>query len=138
MKQSAQLYIARAVIDGGYHPGKARKNGDGFIPYGGVERVIKDYEVLTSNPVATITAGTYHIRSQIENKPMDVVNGQNANGNGLHLWDFHGGDAQQFTIERSNEAGYYYIKTNGVEFGYKRLEWCFWRNTIYMGFSWWR
>lgn len=107
----APLYIARAVIDGGYHPGKARKNGDGFIPYGGVERVIKDYEVLTSNPVATISRGTYHIRSQIENKPMDVVNGQNANGNGLHLWDFHGGEAQQFTIEPSNEAGYYYIKT---------------------------
>ncbi|MBK8878564.1 MAG: DUF3421 domain-containing protein [Haliscomenobacter sp.] len=107
----APLYIARAVIDGGYHPGKARKNGDGFIPYGGVERVIKDYEVLTSNPAATISRGTYHIRSQIENKPMDVVNGQNANGNGLHLWDFHGGDAQQFTIEPSNEVGYYYIKT---------------------------
>ncbi len=105
------LYIARAVIDGGYHPGKARKNGDGFIPFGGVERIVKDYEVLTSNPVATITKGTYHIRSQIENKPMDVVNGHNANGNGLHLWDFHGGDAQQFTIEPSNEAGYYYIKT---------------------------
>ncbi len=105
------LYIARAVIDGGYHPGKARKNGDGFIPFGGVERIVKDYEVLTSNPVATITSGTYHIRSQIENKPMDVVNGHNANGNGLHLWDFHGGDAQQFTIEPSNEAGYYYIKT---------------------------
>jgi Protein of unknown function (DUF3421)/Ricin-type beta-trefoil lectin domain-like len=107
----APLYIARAVIDGGYHPGKARKNGDGFIPYGGVERIVKDFEVLTSNPVATITRGTYHIRSQIDNKPMDVVNGQNANGNGLHLWDFHGGDAQQFTIEPSNEAGYYYIKT---------------------------
>jgi hypothetical protein len=107
----AKLYIVRAVIDGGYHPGKARKNGDGFIPFGGVERIVKDYEVLTSNPVATITPGTYHIRSQIENKPMDVVNGHNANGNGLHLWDFHGGDAQQFTIERSNEAGYYYIKT---------------------------
>lgn len=107
----APLYIARAVIDGGYHPGKARKNGDGFIPYGGVERIVKDFEVLTSNPVATITRGTYHIRSQIGNKPMDVVNGQNANGNGLHLWDFHGGDAQQFTIEPSNEAGYYYIKT---------------------------
>ncbi len=60
---------------------------------------------------ANIQPGEYHIRSMLLDRPMDVMNGQNQNGVGLHLWDFHGGEAQKFYIERSNEAGYYYIKT---------------------------
>jgi Protein of unknown function (DUF3421) len=47
----SKLYIARAMIDGSYHPGKVRKNGDACIPYGGVERFVQEYEVLTTNQV---------------------------------------------------------------------------------------
>ena len=60
---------------------------------------------------ATIQTGIYIIKSAIGGKNMDVINGNNANGVGLHLWDAHGGDTQQFTIEPTNEAGYYFIKT---------------------------
>lgn len=42
------LYIIRATIDGGIHPGKAWRNGNASIPYGGVERIMTDFEVLTT------------------------------------------------------------------------------------------
>lgn len=62
-------------------------------------------------PGASISSGTYYIKSQLQNKSMDVQWGNNANGTILHLWDTNQGDAQQFTIEASNEPGWYYIKT---------------------------
>jgi len=43
------LYIVRATLGGGIHPGKARLNADAFIPHGGVENVVTDFEVLTRN-----------------------------------------------------------------------------------------
>jgi Ricin-type beta-trefoil lectin domain-like/Secretion system C-terminal sorting domain len=58
-----------------------------------------------------IPTGTYILKSALEGRNMDVAGNQNANGAGLVLWDGHGGDNQQFTIEPSNEAGYYFIKT---------------------------
>lgn len=39
------LYIARATIDGGIHPGKARGT-EAFIPYGGREQVVTSFDVL--------------------------------------------------------------------------------------------
>jgi Thiol-activated cytolysin/Ricin-type beta-trefoil lectin domain-like len=55
--------------------------------------------------------GKCYIKAQLNNKCLDVQWAKNANGTPLHTWDFSGGDAQQFTIEKSNEAGYFYIKT---------------------------
>ena len=61
---------------------------------------------------AIVRAGDYTIKSALAaNKNLDVMWGQNANGLGLHLWDTNNGDAQQFTISLSNEAGYYNIFT---------------------------
>jgi Thiol-activated cytolysin/Ricin-type beta-trefoil lectin domain-like len=57
------------------------------------------------------TPGKYYIKAQLNNKALDVQWANNANGTLLHTWDFSGGDAQQFTLEQSNEAGYFYIKT---------------------------
>lgn len=44
------LFIARAAIGGGLHPGKAHRGGGAMIPYGGVEHLIDRYEVLVSQP----------------------------------------------------------------------------------------
>lgn len=61
---------------------------------------------------AIVSSGDYTIKSALAaNKNLDVMWGQNANGVGFHLWDTNNGDAQQFTIGLSNEAGYYNIFT---------------------------
>ena len=39
------IYIARATIEGGTHPGKA-KGGEGWFPYGGQERYVSPFQVL--------------------------------------------------------------------------------------------
>ena len=41
------LYVVRAYIGGGWHIGKARENArEAFIPYGGKEELVTDYQVL--------------------------------------------------------------------------------------------
>ena len=60
---------------------------------------------------AQVQPGTYTIKTKLVNRNMDVQWGNNANGTLLHLWDVNGDRAQNFTIENSNEASYYYIKT---------------------------
>ena len=41
------LYIVRAFIGGGWHIGKLRRNGrEAFIPYGGKEEIVSDFEIL--------------------------------------------------------------------------------------------
>jgi hypothetical protein len=41
------LYIARASLGGGLHIGKVRANGrEAFIPYGGREEIVSDFEIL--------------------------------------------------------------------------------------------
>jgi Protein of unknown function (DUF3421) len=41
------LYIARAYIGGGWHIGKARRNAtEAFIPYGGREEIVSDFQIL--------------------------------------------------------------------------------------------
>lgn len=61
---------------------------------------------------AIVRSGDYTIKSALAaDKNLDVMWGQNANGVGLHLWDTNNGDAQQFIIRLSNEAGYYNIFT---------------------------
>jgi len=41
------LYVARAYHNGAKHPGKASTKLDGaFIPYGGKEKKVKEYEIL--------------------------------------------------------------------------------------------
>lgn len=41
------LYIARAFIEGGWHIGKVRRNAtEAFIPYGGKEEIVSDFEIL--------------------------------------------------------------------------------------------
>lgn len=41
------FYIARAYIGGGWHIGKVRKNAtQAFIPYGGKEEIVSDFQVL--------------------------------------------------------------------------------------------
>lgn len=60
---------------------------------------------------AQVQPGTYTIKTKLVNRNMDVQWGNNANGTLLHLWDVNENKAQNFTIENSNEAGYYYIKT---------------------------
>lgn len=42
------LYIARALIENGRHPGKVRANAAACIPYGGIEKIIDHYQVLVS------------------------------------------------------------------------------------------
>lgn len=89
-----------------------------FIAFGQTPKTPKAKNpVVPSNIIkflpkaATIQTGTYIIKSAIGGKNMDVMWGENKNGAGIHLWDATGGDAQQFTIEPTNEASYYYIKT---------------------------
>jgi Thiol-activated cytolysin len=47
---------------------------------------------------------------------LDVKNGENNDGVTLHMWETNGGDAQIFNIVRSNEAGFYHIKTKWGRF----------------------
>jgi|GEM_PF-1916952 len=42
------LYVARAVIENSFQPGKAKGNA-AFIPYGGQERVVNQFDVLVSD-----------------------------------------------------------------------------------------
>ncbi|KAF8070309.1 carbohydrate-binding module family 12 protein [Lyophyllum atratum] len=44
------LYVVKAIYDGVFHPGKASATLDGaYIPYGGTEKNVKEYEVLCYN-----------------------------------------------------------------------------------------
>lgn len=99
------LLVSMAILAFGQKDPKAQKDKkvDPIIYTGGFTKAILK--------TATIQTGTYIIKSAIDGKNMDVINGTNGNGIGIHLWDAHDGDAQQFTIEPSNEAGYYLIKT---------------------------
>ena len=107
------LYLARAVVGGEMTVGKISRGGSALIGQGGRENPVTKYEILVSNaPSAIIQAGVYQIKTKLNNKNMDVQWGNNAAGTRLHTWDPNNGDAQLFTIEASNEAGYYYIKTN--------------------------
>ncbi len=45
------FYIARATIEGGTHPGKA-KGGEAWFPYGGQERYVVPFQVLVSSAVS--------------------------------------------------------------------------------------
>jgi hypothetical protein len=41
------LFIARSFIEGGWHIGKVRVNAtEAFIPYGGKEEIVSDFEIL--------------------------------------------------------------------------------------------
>ncbi len=71
---------------------------------------IAKVKVITTKS-AIVQQGNYIIKSAIEGKNMDVMWGENKNGAGIHLWDAVGNDAQTFTIEPSNESGYYHIKS---------------------------
>jgi microsomal dipeptidase-like Zn-dependent dipeptidase len=51
------LYVARATIDGGIHPGKA-KGGEAWIPYGGQERYSVPFQVLVGPTVQTVKQPT--------------------------------------------------------------------------------
>ncbi|WP_428656176.1 DUF3421 domain-containing protein [Runella sp.] len=45
---NSPLYIVRASIGGGLHIGKARANArEAFIPYGGTEEIVSNFQVLT-------------------------------------------------------------------------------------------
>ncbi|GLB37266.1 putative protein of unknown function (DUF3421) [Lyophyllum shimeji] len=49
-KDGTPLYVIKAMYDGIYHPGKASATLDGaYIPYGGTEKNIKEYQVLCYN-----------------------------------------------------------------------------------------
>jgi hypothetical protein len=62
--------------------------------------------------IAQVTSGDYIIKSALDaNKNLDIMWGRDENGNGLHLWDATNGDAQQFFIKATNEAGFFNILT---------------------------
>ena len=58
-----------------------------------------------------ITPGTYTITTKLIDRRLDIKWADKNNGAGLHIWDPNGGEAQKFKVENSNEADYYYIKS---------------------------
>jgi hypothetical protein len=45
------LYSCRALLDGGFHPGKVRPGFDGcYVPLNGREQSVRQYEVLVGSP----------------------------------------------------------------------------------------
>jgi hypothetical protein len=60
---------------------------------------------------ATIPTGTYLLYNGNTNKGMNILGGKDMNNANLGLWDLSNQDNEQFTIEPSNEADYYYIRT---------------------------
>jgi hypothetical protein len=98
------LFISIACLVFGQTP-KADKPAKGIDP-------LLNANVGKLVPVAaSIQTGTYFIKSQLENREISVGNNTNANFSNLVIWNHTGGENQQFTIEPSNEAGYYFIKT---------------------------
>lgn len=99
------LYIARANYEGGLHVGKAN-SGEAYIPYGGREVYVQNYEVYTGT-------GTW-IRISNGNFPQNaIVGGREADGTPLYIaraaieGGIHIGKAKA-----SNEA---WISYGGVE-----------------------
>jgi Clostridial hydrophobic W/Secretion system C-terminal sorting domain/Ricin-type beta-trefoil lectin domain-like len=80
----------------------------------GLGRAIEAIQIrfVAARTWANVERGNYIITSQMIDKNIDVMWGQNANGVRLHLWPTNNDVAQMFTIVPSGEAGYYFIKTN--------------------------
>ena len=66
---------------------------------------------LSWNTYAEITPGKYTITTKLIDRRLDIKWGNTSNGAELHIWDPNGGNAQDFEIVRSEEPGYFYIKS---------------------------
>jgi hypothetical protein len=73
------LYVARAIYQGGVHPGKVRKEfGAANIPYGGKEVKVNPYEVLTGK-------GKWVAASNGDVPDGAIICGWEANGTPLYV-----------------------------------------------------
>lgn len=92
------LYIARGNYEGGLHPGKVRANAlEAYIPYGGREIAVRDYEVY-------VGTGTWQeVRSGQRVPTTAIAGGREANGSLLYI------------ARASIEGGIHPGKSNGGE-----------------------
>ena len=111
MVQEKKMFITRTTINGEISVGGiVAGSNQAMIPWGGKENHVSDFEVLTLTP-ENITPGIYTIKTKLADKCLDVQWANKAQGTLIHLWSANNGEAQRFNIVRSNEAGYYHIKT---------------------------
>jgi Protein of unknown function (DUF3421)/Ricin-type beta-trefoil lectin domain-like len=105
------LYIVRAVVGNELTVGKIQPGGSALIPWGGKENYVNRYEILCKRVVVSSPGGMeglYAFRL-FNGKALEFdLRDGNTNGAKVGVWDYWGGENQQWRVQSLNN-GYYKI-----------------------------